>query len=133
MPRQQITDQQWERIAPILPGKPGDRGRTGLDNRKSLEGMIWVLRTGAPWRDLPSDYGKWNTVYRRFRRWSDKGVFKRIYETTQGELDMQSVQVDGSYIKVHQHAAGAPKGVARPISPRGPNPSGGVGAGQRRN
>ena len=122
MPRQQLTDQQWEAVAPILPGKSSDRGRTGADNRKSLEGMIWILRTGAPWRDLPSDFGNWNSVYRRFRRWSAKGVFDRIFETTQGELDMHSTQIDGSYIKVHQHASGAPKAEARPIFPRGPNP-----------
>ncbi len=133
MPRTTLTDKQWRMIAPILPGKPGDRGRSGFDNRKSLEGMIWVLRTGAPWRDMPSEFGNWNSVYRRFRRWSDKGVFERIFETTQGELDMQSTQIDGSFIKVHQHASGAPKAEARPISPRGPNPLEEVEAGRRQN
>lgn len=133
MPRTKLTDGQWRTIEPILPGKASDPGRTGFDNRKTLEGILWVLRTGAPWRDMPAEFGKWNSVYQRFRRWSDRGVFERIFEETQGEMDMRTVQIDGSYVKVHQHAAGAPKEVARRTRPRGPNPSGGVAAGQPQN
>ncbi len=107
MSRRRLTNRQWERIEPLLPGKASDPGRTGYDNRKALEDILWVVRTGAPWRDLPAEFGKWNTVYQRFRRWSSSGVFDRIFETTQGEIDTRSIQVDGSYIKTHQHAVGA--------------------------
>ena len=77
----------------------------------ALEGMLWVVRTGAPWRDMPPEFGKWGTVYQRFRRWSKAGVFERVFEAT-GDLDLRSVQVDGSYVRVHQHGAGAPKGAS---------------------
>ena len=65
-----LTDAQWERIAPLLPGKEGDPGRSGGDNRAALEGMLWIMRTGAPWRDLPECFGKWFSVWKRFRRWA---------------------------------------------------------------
>lgn len=93
-PRTVLTDKQWKMIKPLLPGKRSDAGRTGRDNRMALEGMIWVLRTGAPWRDLPARFGRWHTVYQRFRRWSAKGVFDRIFEEI-GERDVRTVMVDG--------------------------------------
>lgn len=117
MPRQYLTDEQWERIRDHLPGKPGDRGRTGFDNRAAFEGMLWIVRTGAPWRDLPPEYGKWSTVYQRFRRWSQARVFEYLFELTGGDLDLRTVQVDGTYVKVHQHGTGAPKADAHPNSP----------------
>lgn len=129
MPRPRISNSQWAQVEPLLPGRKGTPGRTGFDNRKALEGILWILRTGAPWRDLPEEYGKWGTVYQRFRRWSDAGVFDQIFETTQGDLDMRSVQVDGSYVKVHQHGTGAPKVVARPKRPAKRKKSGRVEAG----
>ena len=124
MTRTKLTEAQWALIAPLLPGKSGDPGRTGADNRKTLEGILWVLRTGAPWRDLPAEFGKWGTVYQRFRRWANRGVFERIFEATHGALDMRAVQVDGSYVKAHQHASGAPKGDAHRRTPAGDRPSG---------
>lgn len=129
MTRIGLNDEQWEQIEPLLPGRKGDPGRTGADNRRSLEGMLWIVRTGAPWRDLPEEFGKWNTVYQRFRRWSDGGVYERIFETTQGDLDMRAVQVDGSYVKVHQHASGAPKVGAHQTLPSGHSASEGVEVG----
>lgn len=129
MSRISLTDRQWAQTEPLLPGGTGNRGRPGLDNRKAVEGIIWILRTGAPWCDLPEEFGKWNTVYQRFRRWSNAGVFERIFEATQGEMDMRSVQVDGSYVKAHQHATGAPKAVARQKPPSGRSASGGAVAG----
>ena len=123
MTRTSLTDEQWEAVAPLLPGKVGDRGRSGADNRRSLEGMLWIVRTGAPWRDLPPEFGKWITVYQRFRRWSRAGVFDRIFDSTGGDLDVRSVQVDGSYVKVHQHGTGAPKEGARPTTPDAARPS----------
>lgn len=129
MTRTQLTDAQWALVEPLLPGKAGDPGRTGANNRRTLEGILWVLRTGAPWRDLPSEFGKWITVYQRFRRWSDAGVFERIFEATKGDLDLRVVQVDGSYVKAHQHAAGAPKGDAHRTNPEQHRPSGGAAVG----
>ncbi len=109
MARTQLTDDQWERIAPLLPGKAGDRGRTGADNRNALEAILWIARTGAPWHDLPAEFGKWMTAYQRSRRWARGGVFERIFEATNGHLDLNSVQVDGTFMKAHQHATGAQK------------------------
>jgi putative transposase len=71
-----LTDAQWERIAPLLLGKKGDPGRSGDDNRRSLEGILWIVRTGAPWRDLPDVFGNWFTVWKRFRRWAAVGLLR---------------------------------------------------------
>ena len=95
----------------------------------AIEGMLWVLRTGAPWRDLPEEFGKWGTVYQRFRRWSRAGVFEHIFEETRGVLDLRAVQVDGSYIKVHQHGTGAPKGAAHRTNHDSSKQSGGAAVG----
>ena len=116
MERRVLSNQQWKKIEPLLTGKVGDPGRTAISNRRSLEGILYILRTGSPWRDLPPSFGKWNTVHRRFRRWAVAGVFDRIFESTHGELDLRSVQVDGSFVKVHQHGCGAKKADARPLS-----------------
>lgn len=91
--------------------------------------MLWIVRTGAPWRDFPETFGKWSTVYQRFRRWTNAGVFDRIFEATRGALNLQTVQVDGSFIKGHQHATGAPKGAARPMNPSASRRSGRLAAG----
>ncbi len=109
MQRHTLTQSQWERIRPLLPGKKADPGRTGTDNRRTLEGILWIMKTGAPWRDLPSRFGKWDTVYQRFRRWQRTGVFQRVFDTLDDTHDLQVVMVDGTFVKVHQHAAGAPK------------------------
>ena len=98
----------------------------------ALEGMLWVIRTGSPWRDLPEEFGKWGTVYQRFRRWCMSGVFDRLFEATKVLLDMRSVQVDGTFVKAHQHAAGAPKGAARPTTPGSFRLSGRAAAGSLR-
>ena len=98
---------------PVLPGRTSDPGRSGNNNRMSLEGMIWITRTGAPWRDLPKEFGNWNTVHRRFRRWAQSGVFQRIFDVVLEDLDLRAVMVDGTFAKVHQHGAGAKKAAAR--------------------
>ena len=108
-----MTDKQWDLIEPILPGRPGNPGRSGNDNRMALEGMVWITRTGAPWRDLPEEFGHWNTVHRRFRCWVVAGVFNRIFDVVQEDLDLKAVMVDGTFAKVHQHGTGAKKTVAR--------------------
>ena len=110
--RKMLSDAQWARIEPLCAGKEGDRGRTGEDNRRFVEAVLWIGRTGAPWRDLPPRFGKWNTVFQRFRRWARKGVFKRMFEELSSELDLGELQVDGTNMRVHQDATrkkGAPK------------------------
>jgi transposase len=106
-----LTDAQWQRIAPLLPGKKGDPGRSGDDNRRSLEGILWIVRTGAPWRDLPKHFGKWFTVWKRFRRWALNGVFERVFKALSGEPDMEYALIDGTIVKVHRHGTGAKGGL----------------------
>jgi len=111
-----LTDAQWERIAPLLPGKKGDPGRSGDDNRRSLEGILWIVRTGAPWRDLPDAFGNWFTVWKRFRRWALKGVFEKVFKVLSGEPDMEYALIDGTIVKVHRHGAGAKGGLKISLS-----------------
>ena len=111
MIRTVLTNAQWERIAPLLPGKKGDPGRSGEDNRRSLEGILWIVRTGAPWRDLPDVFGNWFTVWKRFRRWALKGVFENVFRVLSGEPDMEYALIDGTIVKVHRHGAGAKGGL----------------------
>ena len=85
MIRRELTDAHWRRIEPLIPGKKGDKGRPGEDNRLFVDGVLWLVRAGAPWRDLPEEFGKWNSVFRRFRRWAKKGVWKRLF-TELGEV-----------------------------------------------
>jgi transposase len=106
-----LTDGQWERLAPHLPGKVGDPGRSGENNRMFVEGVLWIARAGAPWRDLPSVFGNWNSVYQRFRRWALKGVFSRIFEVLSGEPDFEYALIDGTIVRVHQHGTGAKGGL----------------------
>ena len=89
MDRDLLSDEQWARIAPLLPGKPGDPGRSGEDNRRFFEAILWLVRAGAPWRDLPARFGKWGTVWKRFRRWALKGEFERIFEGLVGRSGLR--------------------------------------------
>lgn len=111
MDRDVLTDAQWDRIAPLLPGKPGDPGRSGEDNRLFMEAVLWVVRTGVPWRDLPERYGKWFSVWKRFRRWALNGVFERIFEALSGDPDFEYAIIDGTIVKVHRHGTGAKGGL----------------------
>lgn len=111
MIRMMLTDSQWERIAPFLPGKAGDPGRSGRDNRLFVEAVLWLVRTGSPWRDLPDEFGSWNTAFRRFRRWADKGVFESIFRELSGAPDFEYAMIDGTIVRVHQHGAGAKGGL----------------------
>ena len=119
MIRTVLTDVQWERIAPLLPGKEGDPGRTGEDNRRFVEGVLWIVRTGAPWRDLPEGFGKWFSVWKRFRRWALRGVFEKLFEALSDEPDFEYALIDGTIVKVHRHATGAKGGLSiRPSAAR---------------
>lgn len=120
MRRHDLTDDQWERLAPLLPPQRPATGRPAKDHRTIINGILWVLKTGAPWRDLPERYGPWQTVYSRFRRWQQAGIWERILADLQrdadaaGQLNWEVHFIDSTIIRAHQHAAGAKKGIQRP-------------------
>jgi len=105
-----LREDQWERIEGSLPGKEGDRGRTGEDNRRFVEGVIWVGKNGGKWRSVPGDYGKWSSLHKRFKRWADKGIWQMIFNTLVEDADMEWVMIDSTIVRAHQHAAGAKGG-----------------------
>lgn len=109
MEREILRDDQWERIKDLLPGKPGDPGCTARDNRKFVEAVFWIARTGSPWRDMPESLGHWHRVYVRFSRWAKQGVWQRIFEAVSDDPDLEQIMVDSTIIKAHQHSAGAKK------------------------
>lgn len=104
-----LRDDQWEAVKDSLPGKVGDRGRTGEDNRGFIRAVMWIARTGAPWRALPSEYGRWPSVHKRFIRWSKAGVWQMIFNTLAIDEDNEWIMIDSTIIRAHQHAAGARK------------------------
>ena len=110
MIRHRLTDAQWQQIENLIPGKPGDPGRTGNDNRLFVNAIVWMARTGAPWRDLSPFFGKWNSVWKRFRRWAKAGVWERLLAALADDPDFESVIIDGTIIRAHQHAAGGKGG-----------------------
>jgi transposase len=114
-----LNDAQWERVAPLLPGKAGDPGRSGEDNRLFLEAVLWVARTGSPWRDLHAAFGNWNSIFKRFRRWALSGAFERIFSSLSGDPDFEYAMIDGTIVRVHQHGTGAKGGLKiRPSADR---------------
>ncbi len=114
-----LTDAVWEKIWRQLPGKATDCGVTGADNRLFLEAILWRVRTGSPWRDLPEAFGEWNSTFRRFRRWALKGVFERLFEAMSEEPDFEYALIDGTIVSVHQKASGARGGLKiRPLAAR---------------
>jgi transposase len=113
MDRRMLKDSQWEKIASLLPGKPTDKGGRAADNRLFVEAVLYVARTGCPWRDLPAKFGNWHSVYVRFSRWEQYGVWCRVATTLQGEADLEEVFIDSTIVRAHQHAAGALKKTVR--------------------
>jgi len=105
-----VSDAVWEKIEALLPGKKSDRGVTAKDNRLFLEAVLWRVRAGLPWRDLPPGFGKWNSVFKRFRRWVRALFFERIFKTLSGEPDLEYAMIDGTIVSVHQKASGAKGG-----------------------
>ena len=115
MERLVLTDAQWAKMAPHCLGKPSDPGRSGRDNRLFVEAVLWIARTGSPWRDLPAVFGRGNTVFKRVRDWVKADVFQRLFEACSDEPDMEVAMVDGTIVKVHRHGQGAKGGLrARP-------------------
>src|SRR5215216_5414614 len=113
--RHELTETEWARLAPLLPPR-----KAGKDDRLVIDGILWKLATGAPWRDLPERYGPWKSVYTRFRRWRRAGVWGGMLAAVQqqadaaGQLDWGVHFVDGTVIRAHQHAAGAKGGRRKP-------------------
>lgn len=113
MIRRELTDRQWKRIENLVPGKEGDKGRAGEDNRLFVDGVLWIARTGAPWRDLPPLFGNWNSVYVRFRRWARNGVWQSLFKALADDPDFEQVMIDATIVRAHQHAAGAKGGLRK--------------------
>jgi len=110
MERHRLTDDQWERIKDLIAGKVGDPGRHGANNRLFVESVLWMAKTGAPWRDLPEEAGLWNSTFRRFSRWCKRGVWSRILEQLSDDPDLEHVIIDGTIVRAHQHSAGGKGG-----------------------
>lgn len=134
--RHAISDADWERVKDLLPGRPGQPGWVAQDNRLFLDAVLWIAKTGAPWRDLPERFGNWNSVWKRFDRWSRKGTWKKVFDAL-GDPDLEWLILDSTVIRAHPHAAGARKkrmareakkprllaGVAAVLAPRSTGPS----------
>ncbi|MBY3332482.1 IS5 family transposase [Rhizobium laguerreae] len=110
MERFVLTDAQWAKMEPHCHGKPSDPGRSGSNNRLFIEAVLWIVRTGSPWRDLPTAFGNWNTIYKRYRDWVKADVFTRLFEVCSDEPDMEYAMVDATIVKVHRHGQGSKGG-----------------------
>ena len=108
-----LRDDQWDQIKHWLPGRADTVGVTAKDNRLFVEAVLYRYRTGIPWRDLPERFGDWKNIHRRHRRWSESGVWKRVFEHLAGEADNAYAMIDSTIVRVHQHAAGAKGGTKR--------------------
>jgi transposase len=119
MDRFVLTDAQWAKMEPWCLGKPSDPGRSGKDNRLFVEAVLWIARTGSPWRDLPPAFGNWSTNYTRFRDWVKADVWKRLFDAASDAPDMEYAMIDATIVKVHRHGQGAKGGLkARPSDAR---------------
>jgi transposase len=110
MKRHALPDEQWEQIAPLLPREVGRVARPAKSNRLMVDAIVWILRTGAPWRDLPKRFGPWQSVYTRFRRWTRQGVWSQVLEKLAEQQDRETYMIDATIVRAHQDATGAKKG-----------------------
>jgi len=113
MARHELRDDQWRKIKHLLPGKKGDPGVTAKNNRRFVDAVLWIARTGAHWRELPEEFGKWNSVFQRYNRWSAKGVWESLFKALADDPDFEFVMMDATIIRAHQHSAGAKGGIRR--------------------
>ena len=110
--RYELSDEQWWKVADLVPGKEGDPGRSGDDNRRFVNGVLWVLRSGAHWHDLPPRYGKYKSVHKRFTRWAKAGVWERVFDNLTADPDNDYLMLDSSLVRAHQQAATGKGGIA---------------------
>ncbi len=118
MARGLMSDKEWAFFEPFVIETGPKRGRPASNHRLVLDGVFWIARTGAPWRDLPEEFGKWSSVYRQFRRWSVAGVWDAMLEALNATGAAQSsVQmIDSTIVRAHQHASGAKRGLIKRVS-----------------
>lgn len=109
--RYELTDEEWAKIEPFFPVREDSTLGRPNDIRTTVNGIIWIARSGAPWRDLPERYGKWNPVYKCFAKWEMQGIFEKVFRALQIDADLQDISIDSTSCKAHQHSAGAKKGV----------------------
>jgi transposase len=114
MRRYGLRDDQWDRIQDLLPGRVGSVGVTAADNRLFVEAVLFRYRAGIPWRDLPERFGDWKNVHRRFSRWAQTNVWKRVFCHLAADADNEYAMIDSTIVRAHQHSAGAKKRRQRP-------------------
>jgi putative transposase len=113
MARRELRDDQWNKIKDLLPGKQADPGRTAQNNRKFIDAILWIARTGAHWRELPVCFGLWNSVFVRYNRWAKAGVWERLFAALSDDPDFEYLMIDSTIVRAHQHSAGAKGGLKR--------------------
>jgi transposase len=113
MARRELRNDQWNQIKDLLPGKKSDPGRTARNNRLFVDAVLWIARTGAHWRELPEQFGDWNSVFQRYNRWSKAGVWESVFRALSGDPDFEYVMIDSTIVRAHQHSAGAKGGLKR--------------------
>ena len=120
LPRHALSDDQWKRIAPLLPQPTSRRGRPATDQRRVLNGILWLLKTGAPWRDLPFErFGPWKTIYNTFCRWRDANVWQHVVSELErdaafrNDVNWKLHYVDSTIVRAHQHAANIKRGTSK--------------------
>lgn len=111
--RYELTDRQWQRIQDLLPGRAGTVGVTAKDNRQFVNAVLWILRSGSPWRDLPPRYGDWKNTHRRFSRWASTQVWEKVFAVLIQDAQNDYLMIDSTIVRAHQHAAGSKKKTTR--------------------
>ena len=114
MDRQELSDAVWARISPHLPGKVTDPGRSGRDNRQTVEAILWLARSGTHWGVLPKEFARWHTVYQRFNRWCRRGVWGSLFKALSEDAEFECILVNSTIVRAYQHSAGAPKKAVNP-------------------
>lgn len=107
-----LSDEQWRKMLPVLRAHPNAYAGREDECRRFLSAVLWMARSGAQWRLLPGEYGYWNTIYRRFARWSEQGIFEQLHQALADDADLEHLLIDSTTIRAHPRAAGAPKKVA---------------------